>query len=74
MCAAAAAHARLAGVVYGARDPRAGAVESRLEALDEPFLNHRVWHMGGILEPECAALLKDFFDVRREAAGRDTRP
>lgn len=65
MCAGALAHARLAGVVYGARDRRAGAVESCLEALDEPFLNHRVWHMGGILEEDCAALLRDFFESRR---------
>ena len=65
MCAGALAHARLAGLVYGARDPDAGAVESCLEALDQPFLNHRVWHMGGICAEECAALLREFFLHRR---------
>lgn len=61
MCAGALVHARLAGVVYGARDHRAGAVESCLDGLDQYFHNHRPWHLGGILEEECAALLKDFF-------------
>lgn len=65
MCAGAAAHARLAGVVYGARDKRAGAVESCLEALDMHFLNHRLWHMGGICDTECARLLQSFFACRR---------
>lgn len=65
MCAGAMAHARLAGVVYGTADARAGAVASCLESLDEPFLNHRVWHMGGICEPECAELLRAFFAERR---------
>ncbi|MDL2307587.1 tRNA adenosine(34) deaminase TadA [Desulfovibrio sp. OttesenSCG-928-C06] len=66
MCAGAAVHSRLAGVVYGARDPKAGAVESCLAALDLPFHNHQPWHMGGIMEKECAALLSDFFAERRE--------
>lgn len=65
MCAGALVHARVAGVVYGARDPAAGAVESCLEALEMPFLNHRVWHMGGICDMECAGLLQDFFSGRR---------
>lgn len=66
MCASAAVHARLAGVVYGAADPAAGAAASALEAFDLPFLNHRVWHMGGVLEEACAALLRGFFKTRRE--------
>lgn len=65
MCAGALAHARLAGVVYGARDARTGAVESCCEALDMPFLNHRVWHMGGICATECMEPLRDFFEKRR---------
>lgn len=65
MCAGALVHARLAGLVYGARDARAGAVASCLDALDEPFHNHRVWHMGGVREDECAALLQSFFSRRR---------
>ena len=65
MCAAALAHARLAGVVYGATDDLAGAVISRAEYLDAPFCNHRVWHMGGVRAEACAALLRDFFERKR---------
>ena len=65
MCAGALAHARVAGLVYGARDPATGAIESCFDALDQPFLNHRVWHLGGILQEESAALLQDFFRRRR---------
>lgn len=66
MCAAAAVHARLAGLVYGAYDARAGAVESCLDLPDLPFVNHRLWHMGGIAKDACAALLRRFFLERRE--------
>ena len=65
MCAGALVHARVKGLVYGAADPRAGAVASRLEGLELPYHNHTVWHCGGILEEECAALLRDFFSTRR---------
>lgn len=65
MCAGAAVHARLAGVVYGAADAKAGAVESCFGALDLPFHNHRVWHMGGVAAADCAALLQDFFQAVR---------
>lgn len=65
MCAGAMAHARIAGVVYGAADPLAGAVTSRLEGLDAAFLNHQVWHMGRIREQDCARRLQDFFAQRR---------
>lgn len=65
MCAAACVHARLAGVVYGACDRLAGAVASRADLLDWSFLNHRIWHMGGIQSEACAKLLQDFFATRR---------
>ena len=65
MCAGAMVHARLDGLVYGAPDDRAGALDSRLEAFDLSFQNHRPWHMGGILESECSALLQQFFGERR---------
>lgn len=67
MCAGAAVHARLAGVVYGARDPKAGAVESCLDGLEQYFHNHRPWHLGGVLEAECTAPLKDFFAGSRQS-------
>ena len=66
MCAAALVHARLAGVVYGAADRLAGAVTSCTETLDQPFFNHRVWHMGGVLARESVDLLQDFFAGRRD--------
>ena len=65
MCAGALSHARLAGLVYGATDPNAGAVDSRFDALDQPFLNHHPWRLGGVLQAECAALLHNFFKRKR---------
>jgi len=65
MCCGAAIQARLARVVYGARDPKSGAVESLHRLLDDARLNHRVAAVGGVLEAESAALLRGFFDTRR---------
>jgi tRNA(adenine34) deaminase len=65
MCVGACVQARLAGVVYGARDPKAGAVESRLGGFELDFINHQPWSLGGILEESCAALLEEFFARRR---------
>jgi tRNA(adenine34) deaminase len=65
MCCGAAVQARIARLVYGARDAKAGAVESLHGLLDDPRLNHRVRAAGGVLEPESAALLRGFFDTRR---------
>jgi tRNA(adenine34) deaminase len=65
MCCGAAIHARLARVVYGALDPKAGAIESRHRLLDDGRSNHRIETLGGVLEADCAALLKEFFEARR---------
>ena len=65
MCVGAAIHARVAGIVYGASDPKTGAVVSRLDAASLDFINHRFWHYGGVLADECSQLLKDFFRQRR---------
>ena len=65
MCAGALVHARVDGVVYGAADPLAGAVNSCLDAFALPFHNHAIWHMGGVAGEECAALLRNFFLQRR---------
>ena len=65
MCCGAAILARLARVVYGARDPKAGAVESLHRLLDDTRLNHRVSATGGVLATESAVLLRAFFDTRR---------
>jgi len=52
-------------VVYGAADPKAGAVTSLYRLLDDSRLNHRATATGGILADECAALLRRFFESRR---------
>jgi tRNA(adenine34) deaminase len=65
MCCGAALHARVARVVYGARDPKAGAVESLYRLLDDPRLNHRVPAVGGVLAEESAALVREFFETKR---------
>ena len=65
MCTGALVHARIKGLVYGASDPKAGAVASQLDGLELPHHNHRVWHCGGILQEECSALLQTFFSARR---------
>jgi tRNA(adenine34) deaminase len=65
MCAGAIVQARVARVVYGARDERWGAVESVFEILGSRRLNHRVSCEGGLLAEESARRLKDFFQARR---------
>lgn len=65
MCAGAIIHARIARVVYGARDPKTGAVESLYQLLSDKRLNHQPEITAGILAQECAALLRDFFQQRR---------
>ncbi len=61
MCTGALVHSRISGLVYGAADRKSGAVSSCYEGLDLPFLNHKVWHMGGVRSEECAQILHDFF-------------
>jgi tRNA(adenine34) deaminase len=65
MCAGAIVLARVPRVVYGARDPKAGAAGSALDVLGEPKLNHRPEVAGGLLADESAALLQNFFGSRR---------
>ena len=65
MCAGAMVLARIERLVYGAADPKAGAVRSLYEILDDPRLNHRVPSVGGVLADECASLLQEFFRARR---------
>jgi len=65
MCAGAIVLARVPRVVYGTDDPKAGAAGSVLDILAEPRLNHRPQVTAGVLQPECAALLRDFFAARR---------
>ena len=65
MCCGAVLHARLARVVYGAPDPKAGAVRSLYRLLDDPRMNHEVAVTGGVRSADCARLLADFFKTRR---------
>lgn len=65
MCAGALIQARVARLVYGARDERAGAVDSHFGICDTEFLNHRIEVMAGVLESECREMLQDFFRSRR---------
>jgi tRNA(adenine34) deaminase len=65
MCAGAIVLGRVARVVYGAADPKAGAAGSVMDVLGEPRFNHRPAVEGGVLREECAALLLDFFASRR---------
>ncbi|ROO25147.1 CRISPR-associated protein Csn1 [Salinisphaera orenii YIM 95161] len=74
MCAGAIVHARIARVVYGADDFRAGGVHSIFSILDEPRLNHRVAHRGGVLAEDSAALLRRFFRARRGGSSGGAQP
>lgn len=65
MCAGAMIQARVPSLVYGADDPKGGAVRSCFEVLSHPRLNHRVEVVFGILADESAALLQSFFSARR---------
>jgi tRNA(adenine34) deaminase len=67
MCAGVIMHSRIARVVYGARDPKTGACGSVVDAFAQARLNHHASVSGGVLETECASLLKQFFADRREA-------
>ena len=64
MCAGATVLARVERLVFGAYDPKTGAVASLFDVVRDPRLNHRVDVRGGILEDECGAVLRDFFASR----------
>ena len=66
MCAGAIVHARIGRVVYGASDPKTGAVESLYQMLSDRRLNHQPEITGGVLADACGTLLKDFFRDRRK--------
>ena len=66
MCAGALIHARVRHLIFGAREPRGGAIQSTISALENHKLNHRVSVTEGVLADECRALLTQFFQSRRE--------
>jgi tRNA(adenine34) deaminase len=65
MCFGALMHARVATLVYGAREPRAGVCGSQLNLPEQTFYNHSLEVIGGVLADQSAALLKGFFAGRR---------
>jgi tRNA(adenine34) deaminase len=65
MCVGAMIHARVARVIYGTPEPKAGAIESAMRAHEHASLNHRMTATGGVLEAECRALIQEFFADKR---------
>jgi tRNA(adenine34) deaminase len=68
MCAGAMIQARVARLVYGAAEPRGGAVQSCFEVLSHPDVNHRVQVRSGVLASDCSEVIQSFFAVRRQQA------
>ncbi len=66
MCVGAMVHARVGTLVYGAAEPKAGAVASTQRAHEHPALNHRLEVVGGVLEEDCRAVMQEFFKSRRQ--------
>lgn len=73
MCVGAAVQARISRLVFGAYDPKAGAAGSAIDLADSPALNHRFEIMGGVLADDCGAILREFFEARREAGNASQR-
>ena len=65
MCVGAMVHARIRLVVFGAAEPKSGAIFSTMRAHESPGLNHRLEIASGILEEECRAIIQDFFKAKR---------
>ncbi|MCL5041464.1 MAG: tRNA adenosine(34) deaminase TadA [Gammaproteobacteria bacterium] len=65
MCSGLLVHSRIQRLVFGASEPRSGAVISRSQTLQQPWLNHRIEVEGGVLAEECGAVLTAFFRARR---------
>jgi tRNA(adenine34) deaminase len=65
MCVGAMVHARIGLVVYGATEPKSGALVSTIRAHESPGLNHHLEILGGVLEEDCRAVMQEFFRARR---------
>lgn len=77
MCAGLLVHSRIERLVFGAPEPKSGAVASNLQLFERGSYNHRIQVTGGVLETECSALMSQFFAERRErqkALRRASRP
>jgi len=72
MCVGAMVHARVREVVYGAAEPKTGALVSTVKALESTGLNHRFAVTAGVLEDDCRAIIQEFFREKRRAGGEGT--
>jgi len=72
MCVGAMVHARVGTLVYGAAEPKWGAICSTIAAHEAPGLNHRLEIVSGVLEDDCRELIRRFFTERRRPAGTET--
>ncbi|WP_409525088.1 tRNA adenosine(34) deaminase TadA [Nitrincola sp. MINF-07-Sa-05] len=66
MCVGAMVHARIRRLIFGATEPKAGAVVSQLRALELPHLNHQIEYQGGVLADQCSEQIRAFFRSRRQ--------
>jgi tRNA(adenine34) deaminase len=66
MCVGAMVHARIGTLIYGAPEPKTGAVLSTMRLVDDPSWNHRITVVGEVMAPDCRALLQDFFKEKRK--------
>lgn len=66
MCSGLILYSRIARVVYGAKSPKNGVIESQDRFFEKEFLNHKVEHTGGILKDECSSILQEMFKIKRE--------
>jgi tRNA(adenine34) deaminase len=71
MCVGAMVHARIGTVVYGAAEPRSGALVSMTRAHEFAGLNHRLEATGGVLQDDCRAIIQEFFKAKRSVIGQD---
>ncbi len=73
MCTGAIIHSRICRLVFGASEPKAGVIESRLQMLDADYLNHKVEYRGGVCRQQCGEVISRFFASRREQVRKAKR-
>jgi tRNA(adenine34) deaminase len=66
MCVGAMVHARIGALVYGAAEPKTGAVRSTMKLIDDPSWNHRIVVVAGVMADECRELIQEFFREKRK--------
>jgi tRNA(adenine34) deaminase len=71
MCVGAMVHARIGTLIYGAPEPKTGAVSSTMTLVDDPSWNHRIMVVAGVMASDCRALMQEFFQKKRALAKRD---